>query len=109
MAEIKTFETKEQKIDRKLDELHEQINETIQEGEAEVARFLMKGDNGATLTTEDVKNLFKPFIKAHDMNGEAAELLNEKGIETRHRDLGDLAIEAFWEEKVEGHKINGRN
>ena len=100
MAIIKSFESREQKIDKENVILREDNEKQFFELDAQMARFKMKGENGATITAEDVKALFRPACQLHENNKQIANNLSTKGVDAVHADFSRMATEAFWEEKT---------
>jgi len=108
MAEIKTFETKEQRINNRIDELFKKNEKKWDEYEVAMNRFNMIVDNGGQVTVDDVKAVFRPLVEMDNINSEIEENMREKGINVKTQTLNDLVIEALWDEKIEEHekKVN---
>lgn len=106
MAEIKTFKTKEQRINQRIDALFKEHDEKWDEYEVAFNRFNMIIDNGGQLTIDDVKAVFKPLVEMDNISGEIAENMRSKGIDMPHKSLGELAAEAFWEKEITKHQKN---
>ncbi len=109
MAEIKAFETKEQRINQRIDALFKEHDEKWDEYEVAFNRFNMIIDNGGQLTIDDVKAVFKPLVEMDNIHCEIEENMRKKGIDIETKSLNDLAVEAFWEEKIEEHKKKASN
>lgn len=97
MATIKSFETKEDRINREIEELRNQIPDINDEIRTGMDRFDLKLNNGGTITEEDVRNLYRGIFKKDKLNTEIGMKIKEKGIDIEVRSLGNLFDEAARE------------
>ena len=98
MNYVRTFETKENRINREIDELSSQIPEINEEIKMEFNRFDLKLNNGCKITEDDVKSLFTGLYKKYKINAQIEEKLQEKGIDMSDvPTLDDIVNEVFKE------------
>ncbi len=105
MTTLKTFETKEEKLKREIEELLNQIPHIDEEIEVGKNRFDMKLNNVGTITEDDVRGLFTGLLKKNKILDQAFEKRNQiDGSLADLPTLDDIVQEVFEIEEWENRK-----
>ena len=94
---ITKFESKEEKINREIKNLREQLPDIDQEIKAGMNRFDMKMNNGATINEDDVRNLFSGLFKKDKVLNEISQKRLENGDNVENHSLEKIFNEAAQE------------
>ncbi len=105
MNNIRKFETKENRIDREIKELNEQLPEINEEIKTGFDRFDLKLNNGGTITKDDVRSLFSGIGKKHKVLEQVQDKMQEKGIDMSDvPTMDDIAMGVLEAEAWESRK-----